>query len=159
MSLKTLSLGLSRFDSANSQTLMNRSAANLTKNGAYFLDTPNGDADSTDIPNGLNNAIAVTTALIAQRPPLAIADENQTDATIADNSPGRFLMGEGVLCRVLVNSTTDITKGDWLKPVNAQSYLVKATLGTDVIYAQALETRTADTTGPISVLLYSSGRL
>lgn len=147
------------------RTAVNRTGAALLERGCYFIDIPQGDGDSDTVDHGLDNVLKPTTALIAKQLRLVISN-----GTAADNVRESFVEGEGVETLALVEGTTDIAKGDWLKPTNGQAYLVKATTGgaqidyslttggADYVYAQALEAFTTDGTGTIRVLLYSSGR-
>jgi hypothetical protein len=63
----------------------------------------------------------------------------------------------GLSSAALVNSTTDIAKGDSLKGVSGQQYAVKdAAIGTTpsyMNYLRALAARTADTTGVLDVFI------
>lgn len=130
---------------------VNRSGSTLTQYGVYTLDMVQGQAESTTAALGDTNLVAVATANMCQ--PMVVA---QTAA--ADNASLQVAEGEGVICTVLVESTTDIAKGDPLKTVNGQAYLVKATVGTDHWNAVAREARTDNDTGLISVLFYSTRR-
>lgn len=145
------------------RTAFNRTGAAILVGGCYFADEATSDADSTTVDLGFDGILKPTTTLITQHPPLLISK-----GTPGDNERGDFIEGEGVSCMALVNSTTDITKGDWLVPTNGQAYLVKATSAITVdeggavvhsfAYAKALETRTSDDTGLIRVRLHSFGR-
>lgn len=150
---KIIGLPGSQYDSNNAAPVRtNRTGGAALVGGAYVVDLHTSATESTTIALGQGAVVPVTTALIAAGQ-IVIARE-----TTADDADGRFVEGEGVECDILVESTTDIAKGDALKPVNAQAYLVKATVGTDRFHAIALEARTANDTGLIRCLLYSSGR-
>jgi hypothetical protein len=147
--------------------LANRTAATLAEGSVGFLDTPQADADSTTVSLGLDNVVAVTTARMAQCPVLAVA--SLAAVGVVDNDRGEFHVGEGIKCRIRVDSTTDIAKGDKLKPVNAGDHMVKASIagatidptGTAALdrwYAEALEARTTNDEGLVLCRLYSSGR-
>lgn len=145
----------------------NRTGATLVAGGVGFIDLSQSDAASTTPETAMDNVVAISTALIAIQPRLVVAA--QVPNLAADDEKGQFIEGDGVECLILVESTTDILKGDWLKPVNAQVYLVKGSIGAiidntgsagtyDYVYAQALEGRTANDTGLIRCLLFSSGK-
>src|SRR5690349_3351360 len=128
MAGRTIRSGLQQYENARAHPRYNRSGGATLAWGSYFVDTPQGDADSTTIEKGLQNAIAVTTALIAKQPRLIISDGTQQSQP-ADNAQGMFVEGDCVDTFALVEGTTDIAKGDKLKPVNGQAYLVKANIG------------------------------
>jgi hypothetical protein len=137
---------------AASRIVNNRTGATTVKGGVGFLDLAQAEAESTSIGLGCSNVTATTTALIAYGI-LAVFT-----GALADNATGRAIVAEGEIVDINVDSTTDIAKGDTLKPVNAGDHMVKATKGTDRWFAIALEARTADTEGTIRAVLYSSGR-
>lgn len=155
MSIKAVSNNASRYDENNAAIFTSRTGATSVLGGVGFQDVVTSDAASTSIAVGEGNVVAVTTALMAMRPPLVVWAE----AGVADDKPGRAYCGDGIRCLINVNSTTDIAKGDWLKPVDAGDHMVKGTLGTDYVYAQALAARTSNDEGTIECLLYSSGKL
>lgn len=142
----------------------NRTAATTKVGSVGFVDTTLSDGDSTTIAAGLDNVVSPTTALIAKRPILVVAN-----SIAADNDRLDWIEGTKVRCRVLVDSTANIAVGNWLKPVNGSDSLVVATAfsvdetgsaGAEAlvpVYAQALEARTADDEGTIEVLLFSDG--
>jgi hypothetical protein len=132
--------------------LTNRTGATSVLGGTCAIDLPQADGDSTTLRLGLSNVVAASTALMA----VGFIGLWAT-AGVADNADGRVIFGHGVLCQANVDSTTDIAKGDALKCVNAGDHLVKATPGTDRYHAIALEARTANTEGPIWVMLFSAG--
>lgn len=133
--------------------LNNRTGATTVQGSTGFIDTPQADADSTSLATGMSNVVAVSTALITKGI-LVVAK----DAGVVDNAAGNYYCGEGVQCYINVDGTTDVAKGDILKPVNAGDHMVKATAGTDRWYAVSLEARTTDSEGPVLCLLFSSGR-
>lgn len=135
-------------------TRMNRTGATIAYGGVAIVDAMQAEAESTDIGLALHNLTAVTTALFKH----ACVVVCRETAGVADNAEGRFAeSNDGAMVDVLVDSTTDIAKGDLLKCVNAAAYLVKATNGTDRPVARALEARTADTQGTIKCQLFSNG--
>lgn len=144
-------------NSGNPRKRWNRTGATLATGSVGFVDHIKGDAASTSWSLGESNVVAVTTARIAMRPQLVVHVD--TGATPADDKEALWYDGENVICYARVDSTTDIAAGDWLKPVNAGDHLVKATLGTDYVYAQALEARTSNDEGLIRVRLFSQGKL
>lgn len=165
--MRDIALNTKLYEEGNARNgYYNRTAAALTEGCVAFIDSPQTDTDSGTIGDGLRNAVAITTARITQHLKMVIHARTES---VADNDLTAFYDVDDTICSVLVNSTTDITKGDWLKPVNAQTYLVKATNAItvdeggavvhDFAYARALETRTADTTGLIKVIFFPHGRV
>ena len=136
-----------------SKTFNNRTGATSVLGGTAAVDVAQAESESDSIINGLGNAKAVSTALMAAGL-IGVWEK----AGIADNAAGGLIIGEGVRCKVNVDSTTDISKGDALKCVNAGDHMVKATTGTDRYHAIALEARTSNDEGTIEALLFSSGR-
>ncbi len=155
MSIKAVSNNASRYDENNAAIFTNRTGATSVLGGVGFQDVMTGDASSTSIALGEGHSVAVSTARIAMRPPLVVWAE----AGIADDKPGRAYCGDGIRCLINVDSTTDLAKGDWLKPVDAGDHMVKGTLGTDYVYAMVLTARTSNDEGTVDCLLYSSGKL
>ena len=133
----------------------NRTGATVYQGYVGFLDTSQSDGDSGSISAGLSNIVKVTTALMNKRCQRLVVCNDQA----ADNAQTRAVGGEDKVVRCLVEGTTDIAKGDLLKPVNGQYYLVKATAGTDLYYAEALENFTTDGTGLIAVRLTGTARV
>lgn len=131
--------------------MANRTGANSVVGGCYFKDLKRSQAESTSTATAQENFIPVTTSLITDGI-LVVGTK-----ILADNERGYCVEGFGVEVDLLVESTTDIGAGDSLKPVNAQAYMVKATVATDKVYARALEARTANDTGLIRAILYSVG--
>ncbi len=134
--------------------LYNRTGAATVKGGVYFVDSSRSEAESTDVPTALGNVTAVTTALMATSTTLIVAD-----GIYADNAPGIF--GEsydGGVFDILVDGTTDVAAGDFLKPVNAATYMVKAAAG-ETYWAKALEARTTNSAALVKCRLYSQGLL
>jgi len=119
------------------------------RGGIYAVDLHQSDAASTTVAKGTENLVPVTTALIATGFLLV------ADAIVADNAAANVNFGIGVEVNLLVESTTDIAKGDALKAVNAQAYAVKATPATDRYHFIALEARTANDTGIIKAVMVS----
>lgn len=138
---------------ASASLRFNRTGATSVQGGTGALDLTQTQSESSNIGNAESNVTPVTTALIA-----AGVIGFWISAGVADNKAGYFVVGEGVICDVNVDSTTDIAKGDALKAVNAGDHMVKATVGTDRYHAIALEARTADTEGSIRCIVFSSGR-
>jgi hypothetical protein len=132
----------------------NRTGASIAIGGVAIVDATQAEAESTSVALGQQNLTAVTSTNLKAGKVVV----NVTGAAVADNADGRFCeSNDGAIVQALVNSTTDIAKGDWLKPVNGQAYLVKGTNGTDRTVARALEARTSDDTGLIYVELFSNG--
>lgn len=143
--MKTIGTQGLPFDTAQrAPRLYNRTGATIQKGYVGFLDTSQSDAASTTVALALSNVVKPTTALIAKRAQKLVVCQ---DAGLADDAQGRFAMGDGgdLICQILVEGTTDVAKGDLLKPVDAQYYLVKATAGTDLAFAEALEAQTSAT--------------
>jgi hypothetical protein len=147
--------------------LANRTGATLAEGSVGFLDTPAADAASTDVATALDNVVAITTTRMGQQPTLVVA--SLAAVGVIDDDRGEFHVGNGITCRIRVDSTADIAKGDKLKPVNGGDHMVKATpagatidptttVALDRWYAEALEARTSNDEGTILCLLYSSGR-
>lgn len=133
----------------------NRTGAATVAGGVGFVDSSRSEAESTSISLAANNVTAVTTALMTKRARLVVAAD-----IYADDAEGQWLdADDGTTCLINVDSTTDILNGDLLKPVNGGDHLVKATPGTDIWYARALEGRTANSEGAIRCELYSAGRM
>lgn len=133
--------------------LTNRTGATTVQGSVGFIDLPQADGDSTDLPTAQGNVVATSTALIASG--LCVVAR---DAGVLDNGVGQYSCDEGTKCYINVDGTTDVAKGDVLKPVNAGDHMVKATVGTDRWFAQALEARTANTEGPVLCILWSMGK-
>jgi len=150
--MKTVSAFQGDVFSNDTKSLVNRSGATTVKGSIGFIDLAQSDTDSTTLLAGLSNVIATATAQI-DAGCMVVAKA----AGVTDNSAGDYYVGEGVVCYVNVNSTTDIAKGDELKPVNAGDHMVKAAAG-DRYHAIALEARTSDDEGPILALIFSFGR-
>lgn len=124
------------------------------KGGVYAIDI----GGSSTYPTNLDTIIANSTTTMDLLSPMVVADNIYTAATTA-----RCTFGEGVICQVLVEGTTDIAKGDQLKPVNGQAYLVKATTAYtdangDHYNAIALEAFTTNSTGLIMAIFFSVPR-
>lgn len=165
--MRTIQTTTAHYNKGSVSTRYNRTGATLVEGAVGFIDAAQGDGDSGSVEAGLDNVVAISTARIAIQPRLVVAAGVPNFA--ADNERGQFIEGDGVECLILVESTTDIAAGDWLKPVNAQVYMVKGNIGAiidntgssgtyDYVYAQALQARTADSAGLIRCLLYSGGK-
>lgn len=150
--IRTIGIPGVPFEANQPVTLTNKTAATTSEGSIGFLDEAQADADSTTLALGLSNVVAASTAL------MAYGHAVLAKGAYADDADGLFEAGEGVRSRIRVNSTTDIAKGDVLKPVNGQNYAVKATKGTDRWIAVALEARTSDDAGVIECVLYSRGK-
>lgn len=137
-----------------SKRFYNRTGGTVYEGYVGFIDEFQGDAASTSVLTGQQNIVKVTTALMAKGDPKLVVFKE----TAADDEQARAIAGEDAIVRILVEGTTDIAKGDGLKPVNAQYYLVKGTIGTDRIYAIALEAFTTDGTGVILARLLPQSR-
>lgn len=136
-------------------TRTNRTGATIAQGGCAIIDHAQAEAESTSVALGQQNLTAVTTALLkAGRFAFCLERDG-----VADNGEGRFCDIPGAVIQVLVESTTDIAKGDLLKGVNGQAYLVKATNGTDRPVARALEARTSNDTGLIYAQIFPEGIL
>jgi hypothetical protein len=147
--------GLATFPKGDLESIQmfNRTGGNTVAGGVYVVDTPQEDGDSTDAEKGADNILGVTTARMNRLQNIVVAKE-----VVADNVEVNVIRGstEGTVCRVLVDGTADVAKGDKLKLVNAQVYLVKATtnhlvdeaaaLALDHYVAEALEAYTTDAT-------------
>lgn len=141
--------------SGNARPRYNRTGATLVSGSVGFVDHGTADAASTTIALGQSNVIAVSTAGITACRQLVVHAGEST----ADDKIGNFFdSDDGAIVLVRVDSTTDIAKEDWLKPVNAGDHLVKATNANDYVYAQALEARTSNDEGTIRARLFSNGR-
>jgi hypothetical protein len=122
----------------------NRTGGTLTVGGVYALDRAQADAASTSAELGAGNIIAVATANMHHEMVIATA-------ALADDATGSFVIASSNV-QALVETTTNITKGDQVCPVNAQAYLKNQstsvlTLGCGI----ANETRITDDTGLISI--------
>ena len=135
----------------HSARFWNRSGASTAVGGVLALDIAAGDAASTTPELALTNLIEPATAQF-NTAEYVVCKEVKADDLLVD-----CFTGDGVLVQVRVNSTTDIAKGDPLKPVNSENHLVKAT-STDPYVATALEARTTDDVGLIWVLFYTKPR-
>lgn len=170
---QNIGLSANHFEDAPTIRVVNRTGATSVKGGIVFLDiSPSGTCEAESLTGStptpklmLNNAVMPSTARMALSP---IAGAWKT-AGIADNDEGEIIVGDGVLARVNVETTTDITVGATLKPSNGQDYFVlavtaatvdpTATAGTfDRYYGIALEARASNDEGPILAMLFSSGR-
>lgn len=160
LGLNTIALpGTNSFAAPTATRLFNRSGGTMTRGMIGFIDSASSDAASTSLSLAFNNVIKPTTALIAisgKIPVVLLSD------SVADDAEGLFCVCDdpnGVIVPMLVESTTDIAKGDLLKGVNAQYYAVKGTQGTDLMVAEALEARTSNDTGIINCRLFPQQRL
>lgn len=151
-----------RYPAGSTRAFRNRTGGATVAGGIYVIDIPQADGDSGSIAAGLENILGVTTARMAVRPRVVIATEAVDDNGVVQCVEA---FGVPVITQCRVESTTDIAKGDLLKLVDVQTYLVKATVAytvneagsstRDTYYARALEARTSNDAGLISVLFYS----
>lgn len=157
-------------DNAPLSRLWNRTAATVAFGDVGIIDSAQADAASTSWQTGLSNVVAVSDGQV-DRGCRKIAICQDPNGAADDAECMWVIQKQDTICRVKVNTTTDITKGDLLIPVEGQVYLVKAphvvpTLGTDSaagssvaallkegVVAEALESRTANDTGLIYVRL------
>lgn len=131
----------------------NRTGATTVKGGVGFVDDAASDA-ATTTTYGQDNVVAVTLArIVAGTHRLAVWAVGST----ADDGAERAVVGDDLIVDLLVNSTTDIAKGDPLIPVASGDHMVKGSIG-NKFYAVALEARTANDEGTIKARLFSSGR-
>lgn len=123
--------------STDKRTMTNRTGAATTKGGVYFVDELWTQSESDSVEDALADVTPVTTAHIAVPGTLVVAD-----GATADNENGLFYESyDGSLVKIWVDGTTDVLKGDALKPVDVKEYMVKAS-GGDLYYAVALEGQT-----------------
>lgn len=125
-------------------TVNNRTGGALVVGGVYALDQAQAEAESTTVQTAFHNLIAVATASL-KNVILVVAQE-----AAADNAQAVVIVSG--FASVRVESTTDVTKGDPLKGVNTQNYLVKAASTGDRIVAYAGTTVTADSAAVQNVL-------
>jgi hypothetical protein len=158
---RAISLPNKQYDEDGDAIKFNRAGATTVIGGAYFLDEKQSATGSGNQDQGMSQLILPTTALIANRPRLVIA--NEAIATAGD--PVKCTEGEAVVARIKVDgSGTAIAKGDKLKPQNNSATMVKATLTItggavgDAWYAVAGAASTANG-DIIPCLLYSEPRL
>jgi hypothetical protein len=133
----------------------NRTGGTVHKGYVGFIDTAQTDAASTSLAEGLKNIVKVTTALMNKRVQQLVVFNEDAD----DDGQARATGGGDKVVQILCDGTTDIAKGDLLKPVNGQYYLVKATAGTDLYYAEALEAFTTDGQGLVWCRLIGTARV
>ncbi len=166
---RNISSGLAPYNTAEPRRRTNRTAGTLVKGSVGMVDDLLTDGDSTTIQLAMDNIVAVSTARISARCPLVVFCGD----SCVDNEQGNFAEAQGdAIVQVLVNSTTNIAAGDFLKPVDASDSLVKNASAANpfvvdesgsvsdtltISYARALEARTADDEGLIWCRLYSHG--
>ena len=142
------------------QVMSNRTGATTSAGSVGFQDTlqtDTGGGGDTSLLAAMANVVAATTAYIKLGRVGVWAE-----AGVADDGTGKFIMGEGVICKIRVDGGTDIVKGDALIAVNGANYLAKTTTASARYHAIALEAETnavdVSTWRPILCILYSEGR-
>jgi hypothetical protein len=133
----------------------NRTGATSAKGGGGQLDLAQNESQSSSIALALSNVTGVTTGGIAAG---MIGVWSRTG--FADDTPGEFILGEGVEVDMLVDPTgAAISKMDPLKGQNGSVNFVKATAGTDRYHGIALESKATNAAvATLRAILFSSGR-
>lgn len=120
-------------------TITNRTGGDLVQYGVYTVDLLQTATESTTPQAGLGNIVPTVTANLGM--PIVVYDDYKT---LADNETGQAVFHGPVRC--LVNGA--VAKGDYLKAVNAQTYLTPAGFAAgsvEVAWAIALEANSSGT--------------
>jgi hypothetical protein len=137
-------------DECEQQAFFNRSGGATVEGEVYTRDIKRSATESTTVRTALSNLVDPATANLAQ--PIAVAQ-----GVVADDDSNLFVTKGR--CKALVNGTTDVAAGDYLKTTNGSNAFSKATFAVGSVefaYARALEAQTADSNVLIEVEIFDA---
>lgn len=152
-----------QFYTFHKRRVMNRSGGSVSVGDVLALDLQAAETETSD-GNGVGNEDNLDVQDAVFHNAVAVATANIMNPIVVVTG---LLSGEGGddteievgLCfqrrQVLVESTSDISRGDQLKPTNGESYLVVRSGGdAERAVAYALEDRSSDDTGLIDACFW-----